>query len=86
MEFDGAIHGSVDFEDAGCFVAVVAYFAVSVVVAEDDVIFIGEVDCFFEKGFVDGGCCWVVGVVEEHHLDFLRFDGGEVGFEAVLLQ
>ena len=63
------VHGAVDFEDAGRFVAVVADFAVSVIVAEDDVVVFGEVNRFLEELLVHCGRGWVVGVIQEHHLD-----------------
>ncbi len=69
MNFHTDVFGPFHFQKARGLVPVKRDFRIGIVMEDDQVIFFGKSDPFFEDGFiVHNGCGRVVWVVQEHQL------------------
>ena len=64
MKLDSDFSGALDLEKAHGLISVVTHLGVSGVVADDDVVLIGEIDDAFKKILIRHGGGWIVRIVD----------------------
>ena len=69
MDLDANILGAFDFEKTGSHIAIKRNFRVGIIVADNEIVFLGKSHPIFKNRFIrDDGSCRVIRIIQEKHL------------------
>ena len=76
MKFDSDFFCALDLEKTHGPIAIVTHFGVGGVVADDNVVFVGEIDHSFKELFIRHRSSWIIGIVDPEKLCLFCHLGG----------